>query len=517
MGEIFNLEELNYPYQQQSQHKILIVTDYFDASYYYTFYYPLVSLSTSFDIVFSTVSKKEISEQTQLQEPQQFCQNLLITEKPNYVIFSRYALPHGRILLDTCKNHRIPTAYFIDDDLINIPDNLDDEIQQRQGNEQVILERKYLLENVDLVYTSTEFLSQHFAQYFPNQYFIYGTYPTYLDFLLDRHQYQELKHRNHKFTFGYMGTKGHQKDLEMIAPVIAQVLTDYPEVKFETFGSISLPNQLAIFSDQVFSHPVANCNNFLQYLYDLGWNLGLAPLENTDFNKCKSPGKYLEYTACGIPTIASDILVYNGLINQENGVLVAPDQWYENIIALIKSPNQAKNLVQKAQLTCAQEFQLAKVTQQFIQVLAILDSRSNLALLPPQNSINLSKQTSINPNCQQQYLSYQENQLKQPLEFNNVVWVDQINIPDLPSKVRILQAHQSELHALINELQNHKIANLQQVVMELQTQRSRLKQEVKKLNRENKQLKATVTGMKSSKFWKFRQAWIKFKKMLAKS
>src|SRR5690606_7868674 len=40
---------------------------------------------------------------------------------------------------------------------------------------------------------------------------------------------------------------------------------------------------------------------YLKRLYTAGWDIGLAPLENTLMHRCKTNNKFREYGACGIP------------------------------------------------------------------------------------------------------------------------------------------------------------------------------------------------------------------------
>ena len=50
------------------------------------------------------------------------------------------------------------------------------------------------------------------------------------------------------------------------------------------------------------------------------WAAGLAPLEDTPFNRAKSDLKFLEYSALGLPTVASRVTPYLG-IDAHGGVL----------------------------------------------------------------------------------------------------------------------------------------------------------------------------------------------------
>ncbi|MEC4892818.1 MAG: glycosyltransferase [Oscillatoria sp. PMC 1051.18] len=361
---------------QEKKLKILVLTDYFNATYYTGFYYPLRSLAAKKVADFTALCHQDIIDKINKKNPDLFWQQLLQSEQPDAVIFNRYGLAYGRFLLAECQQKQIPTIYFIDDDLLNITPVLGEEIQKRLGNPEVITERKHLLENVDLIYSSTEYLAKKLAKVFPQQQIFDGVYPPYLGHLVNKKPAKEKK-ADSEFKFGYMGSKGHNQDLRAIAPAIAQVLTDYPQTKFEIFGTVSLPEELTCFGDRIKAHKVIKqFDKFLQQLYQLNWDVGLAPIEDTEFNRCKSLSKYLEYTAAEIPIIARNLNVYNQTINSENGLLANQDEWYEKITLLLHKPELRNELIAGAKQTCSTKFKLEFLAEQHLQIIESLRDKN---------------------------------------------------------------------------------------------------------------------------------------------
>ena len=351
---------------------VIVFTDHFNATYYLAFHYPLISLQKQGKLEFIAFSQEDVQGKikSNVDKAAAIIKNILIETNPATVFFNRYGLPYGDLILDECRKQKIKTVYFIDDDLLHIPKNLHQIIKTQHGDKEVVATRKYLLENVDLIWISTEYLRNKIQHIFPNQSCIYGNYPPYLDFLIDR------PHRKKKspelFTFGYMGSKGHNHDLELISDAISQILNQYPQTRFETFGTVAMPETLSNFRSRVTSHKViTKYHDFLKFLYQLNWDIGLAPLEDNVFNFCKSPVKYLEYTACEIPIIASNSLVYNQTINSYNGVLVEPKQWYEKIKLFVDNPDIKDNFVQPAQITCKEKFSLQLTETQILNIVQL--------------------------------------------------------------------------------------------------------------------------------------------------
>lgn len=78
-------------------------------------------------------------------------------------------------------------------------------------------------------------------------------------------------------------------------------------------GRLSLADALGLRADQVEIHPLQGHGNYLQ---QINFHIGLAPLEQNSFNHYKSAIKVIEYSALGIPWLASDAEPYRALCHQ---------------------------------------------------------------------------------------------------------------------------------------------------------------------------------------------------------
>lgn len=360
--------------ESSSGDRLLIFVENIDATYYLTFHYILQLLYRQNRINFCVVSRHNIEKNWI--DPASSLAALIKEIRPSIVIFSRYGLPHGKLIQQQCQLHNLPTVYHIDDNLLEIPTSLGTGVQKQHGNNAVIQEREYLLARTDLIYTSTEYLAKTLARRFPDRKVYYGVYPPYLASSIQKNK-STRSPATKAFKFGYMGSKGHGRDLAMITDAIARILTEYPGVTFETFGTIALPESLKMFGDRVISHKVkANYEQFLQYLYELNWDLGLAPLEDTEFNKCKAPNKYIEYTACQIPTLASNVLVYNKFVDGREIAITESDCWYEKIKFFLENSHYRASLVESAQKRCAVEFNLKLLEPEIERVISLASGRS---------------------------------------------------------------------------------------------------------------------------------------------
>ena len=133
-----------------------------------------------------------------------------------------------------------------------------------------------------------------------------------------------------------------------------------------------MPSDLHRFRGRVAGHgPVNNYLEFLQALNHLHWDVGLAPLIDDSFNRCRSPIKFLEYTACHIPTVASDVSVYRSAIEAGCGLLVRDQDWRPAIESLLSDGKLRQSCIDRAQDACERRFGLEEVAARLLLSLDI--------------------------------------------------------------------------------------------------------------------------------------------------
>jgi len=152
-----------------------------------------------------------------------------------------------------------------------------------------------------------------------------------------------------KFVIGYAGSNSHQDDLEMFFPALKRIMEKYPHVFFESVGSIS-KNMLGMFKDFDLD-TMLRCDllpstwTFREYpemMCNTKWDIGVAPLVDSPFTRCKSHIKFLEYSAIKLPIIASKVYPYyveidgrEVITHEKTGLLVKPSEWFDAMEDLI--------------------------------------------------------------------------------------------------------------------------------------------------------------------------------------
>ncbi|KAF1685636.1 O-antigen biosynthesis protein [Pseudoxanthomonas broegbernensis] len=102
---------------------------------------------------------------------------------------------------------------------------------------------------------------------------------------------------------GWAGGVGHAGDLEMVAGVIAELAG---EVDWVFLGMC--PERLQPYLAEF--HPGVDIATYPRVLARLNLDLSIAPLEQNRFNECKSNLRLLEYGACAVPVVCSDVGPY---------------------------------------------------------------------------------------------------------------------------------------------------------------------------------------------------------------
>jgi glycosyltransferase involved in cell wall biosynthesis len=174
-----------------------------------------------------------------------------------------------------------------------------------------------------------------------------------------------LGKKGEKIIIGYAGSNSHLEDLKMVFPVIGKLLDKYPNLYFESTGAIG-NDTLWLFNG--FSKNAMNkCDvlpstwtfkEYPKYLMNQKWSIGICPLVDSAFTRCKSCIKWFEYSMCKFPVIASDVYPYTQVIEHEKtGLLVKPKEWEQSLIRLIEDEQLRIDLANNAHAKVLNDWQ----------------------------------------------------------------------------------------------------------------------------------------------------------------
>jgi glycosyltransferase involved in cell wall biosynthesis len=212
--------------------------------------------------------------------------------QPDTVIFQR---PLAREFLDFMKHTKAYSnafkVYEIDDLINNIP--IKNHFKSQHPKDTVKLLREGIAQ-VDRLVVSTPGLAEAYSGWHKDIQIVELKLPPVWWSNLKVTRTEHKKPR-----VGWAGGSSHLGDLELIADVVKD-LAD--EVDWVFFGMC--PSKLRPYVKEF--HSGVPIHMYPQKLATLDLDLAVAPLENNQFNDCKSNLRILEYGACGYPVICSN-------------------------------------------------------------------------------------------------------------------------------------------------------------------------------------------------------------------
>jgi processive 1,2-diacylglycerol beta-glucosyltransferase len=266
--------------------------------------------------------------------------------------FPRYADAFEQVMA-RAHAYRKPIVYDLDDLLLELPFEHPDYLHYRDAR----LAMLRAVVEADAVTASTQPLCDYLRPYNPRTRLL----PNYLNDRLWDLRPQPTPADHAPLCVGYMGGSTHRSDLEMIAPALLRIVERYGErVIFRFFGRSAPPASILEFPNVQWEHlNVLDYAEFASHFSRQTCDVFIAPLGDTAFNRCKSPIKFLEYSALGVPGVYSRVAPYDRVVDGENGLLAATAQeWEECLIRLIEDPVLRRQMGRNAQQTVERDWLL---------------------------------------------------------------------------------------------------------------------------------------------------------------
>src|SRR6266849_5882130 len=121
-------------------------------------------------------------------------------------------------------------------------------------------------------------------------------------------------------TIGWGGSPGHFADWYHVAPVLEKWLQAHPDVHLAVMNHEFAKPFIRLPAERYRFTSFGSLAEYLRFLR--GLDIGLAPLLPTDYNRCRSDVKFLEYASQGVAGIYTDLETYRGsVVNGETGLL----------------------------------------------------------------------------------------------------------------------------------------------------------------------------------------------------
>jgi len=225
----------------------------------------------------------------------------------------------------------------------------------------------------DICIVASKFLKGYLEEFNSKVYYI----PTGVD--TDIFKLQNNNNDSSKITFSWLGTAYHremQENIKFILNSFSLLADKYSNIFLNLAGEgkyfDEIKNNLSNFryKDRVMINGWISPDRIPDYLSKI--DIGLLPLiQDTKFNKAKSPTKLFEYMAMAKPTVSSNIGEAAEIIQDtENGFLAkTKEEFVEKMQKLIENPELRQKMGEKAQETVEENYSLDVLGKRLYEIL----------------------------------------------------------------------------------------------------------------------------------------------------
>ncbi|RRD40746.1 glycosyltransferase family 1 protein [Leptotrichia sp. OH3620_COT-345] len=251
------------------------------------------------------------------------------------------------------------TIMFLDDDLINIPLGLE---STKYFNDKKL--KKYILEILTkshVLWAVNPKIIEKYASYTINKKGILTKVPMKI----------EIKKTNNESSLKvlYAGSTDHKKTIQKIIKPMIEMFSEEINEKKIAFTFIGANPGIKNTEHYEYFH---DYDEYKRFVKNGNFNIGLAPIETTEFYKSKYYNKFLEYTSIGVLGIYTNSEPYNLIVkNKENGILCEnkPEVWYKKIKYLLENPTEINRMIKNAQKKISDDFNNEVVSREILKLI----------------------------------------------------------------------------------------------------------------------------------------------------
>lgn len=254
------------------------------------------------------------------------------------VIFAKHI--DNKAVIDELLKSKKPIIMDFDDNLFAVDELSPHKFAYPEGSEKKETVVNFI-KQAKAITVATEPLVNVYKQWNDNVYVL----PNYCD--IDDWNYEPKKNPDGRITIGWIGSASHIPDHEMMIPVFQKLIKIFGnKIIFSFMGHLTydISNALPRVNfcgssgvDGWEGHPEQPIS-FPALLAEQEYDIGIAPLKDSEFNRSRSASKWYEYSMLKIPTVASDLEPYRTIKHGVDGLLAkTQDEWIENLSKLINN------------------------------------------------------------------------------------------------------------------------------------------------------------------------------------
>lgn len=229
------------------------------------------------------------------------------------------------------------TVTFCDDDLLNLPPTEPTIPWRKRG---LIKTLAYS----DVIWSSSRYILDKYCR------LTAGKRTAITDTIIQREEIKESASRskNDVVKIVYAAAPSHAELFEKyIGPIIPKLVNEFGDKISFTFISVH-PKVEGVKCEYISGMSLLE---YRKYMKEQHFDIGVAPLPDNEFSKCKYFNKFLEYTTQGVVGVYSKTEPYTYVVQNEiNGMLVEgnPKSWYHALSTVIRDKDLRENCVNNA-------------------------------------------------------------------------------------------------------------------------------------------------------------------------
>jgi len=271
----------------------------------------------------------------------------------NTIIFVRSVEPSAYQLLEMAHSLNKRVVYVIDDNFLELnPATPVGQYYADPARRDTFIK---FLTHADIVKVDAPEMGNYVFERF-NRNVVY--FPASVDFEWLDQQARDERPKS-QIVIGYEGG-AKEEDFVPVAQALHKILAIYGnKIRLEFYGYV--PPSLVGHPNVHHEDGGIEYREFLKKLNRCNWDIGLAPLSDNLFNRCKTNNKLREYGACRIAGIYSHSPVYAPWVtHRETGYLVPHsfDGWYVGICTMIEDSLLRERIRIQGEAMARQHFSL---------------------------------------------------------------------------------------------------------------------------------------------------------------